>query len=1127
MSVGRSYGAMMDLGRWLRSLGLGQYEEAFRKNEIDDSVLPNLTAEDLKDLGIVIVGHRRKLLDAIAALRAAANAKAKSSTSLAPIDSFAKESAERRQVTVMFSDLVGSTALSVRMDPEDLREVISTYQKCVAETVRRFDGLVARYMGDGVLIYFGYPRAHEDDAERAVQAGLELITTVTALKSHASLKIRVGIATGPVVVGDLIGTGDARQHSIVGETPNLAARLQETAEPNMVVICDSTRRLLGNLFELEDIGPKELNGIAGSVRAWAALRASSVASRFEALRAPRLTAFVGRQEELELLLRRWSRAKSGEGQVVLLTGEAGIGKSRLIAAFQELLKGDPHTRLRYFCSPHHQDSALHPLIGQLERSAGFARDDTTHQKLIKLEALLAQSNAQPDEIGFIAELLSIRDAVRYPPPELSPQKRKERRLMALLAQLERLAARQPVLTIYEDVHWIDPTTLESLALAIERAQRLSALLLITARPGFKEPWPAYAHVSNITLGRIGRDDGALLIRQITGDKALPGEVLEQILGRTDGVPLFIEELTKTVVESGVLTDAGDHYTLTGPLTPLAIPASLNASLLARLDRLAPVREVAQIGAALGRQFSHELISAVADMPQERLDDALAQLANSELVFRRGTPPDAQYSFKHTLVQDIAYDTMLRSGRQQLHGRIAATLQKQFPEVVQTQPEVLARHCAEGGLVQEAVGYLIRAGQQSIARWAITEAVAQLRKGLDLLSQLPIDTWRLTQELELLITLGNALLATKGYAAAEPGEAFDRARQICQQMDLPPQLESVLIGQYSFSLVRGELGLAEDHAGKMRWLSEIRKDVRSQRTSSSLSGNICFYLGKFKDSRAYYENAVSLKDPEHRTFVPSPAHGQAWILSHFYNTLLCLGYANQARLRRDEAMAQARPRSPYTLASTLCICWLGDWAIEGLQCPQTMLRSANEVMAISSEQGFPFWLGFGNIMRGCCLSAEGQTATGIQLVRQGLVIFRATGSNLVVPFFLTALAELYGRAEQPEEGLSRLDEAIQMVDTSQERWTEAEMHRLRGMLLLSINKPAAAEDSYCHALAVAREQGAKFWELRAARDLARLWRTQGKRQQALDLLASVYGWFTEGFDTFDLKQSKALLEELAS
>jgi class 3 adenylate cyclase/tetratricopeptide (TPR) repeat protein len=1117
----------MDLGGWLRSLCLEQYEAAFRENAIDDSVLPNLTAKDLKELGVDAVGHRRKLLNAIAALHAHANTKAARSDSLATIDTSAKESAERRQVTVMFSDLVGSTALSARMDAENLREVISIYQKCVAETVRRFDGLVARYMGDGVLIYFGYPQAHEDDAERAVRAGLELITAVSALKSRASLKTRVGIATGLVVVGDLIDSGDAQERRIVGETPNVAARLQEIASPNMVVICDSTRRLLGNLFELEDLGPRELNGIAGSARVWTALRGSSVASRFEALRAPALTALVGRQEELEVLLRRWSRAKSGEGQVVLLTGEAGIGKSRLAAAFQELLKGDRHTRLHCFCSPHHQDSALNPLIGQLERGSGFARDDTADEKLIKLEALLAQSNAQPDEIGFIAELLSIANAARYPLPELSPQKRKERRLMALLAQLERLAARQPVLSIYEDVQWIDPTTLELLTLAIERARDVPALLLIAARPEFKEPWPAYAHLTKIILGRFSRDDGALLIRQIIGDKALPDEVLQQILTRTDGVPLFIEELTKSVVESGVLTDAGDCYTLTGPLPSLAIPTSLSASLLARLDRLAPVREVAQIGAALGRKFSHELVSAVAEMPQEQLDDALAQLVNSELVFRRGAPPEAEYSFKHTLVQDTAYDTMLRSRRQRLHGRIAATLKEKFPEIVQTQPEVLARHCAEGGLVEEAVGHWNRAGQQSIARWAITEAVAQLRKGLDLLSGLPTAAWRLTQELELLIALGNALLATKGYAAPEPGEAFDRARRICQQLDLPPQLESVLIGQYSFGLVRGELRLAEDHAAKMRWLSEIRNDVRSKRTSSSLSGNICFYLGKFKESRTHYENAVCLRDPVHRAFVPSPAHGQAWILIHFYNTLVCLGYVDQARFQRDAAMAQARRRSPYTLASTLCLRWFGDWMIEGAQSPQTTLRSANEVLAISREQGFPFWLGIGNVMHGWCLSVEGQTATGIQLVREGLAIYRATGSNLVVPFFLTILAELYGLAGQPEEGLNRLDEAAQLIDRTQERWAEAEMHRQRGMLLLSINKHAAAEGSYRHALSVAQGQDAKLWELRAARDLARLWRDQGKRPQARDLLASVYGWFTEGFDTLDLKQSKALLEELAS
>ena len=759
---------------WLASLGLSEYAGRFAENGIDLSVLPDLTDQDLKDIG-VLLGHRRKMLRAITAL-------AGTSTATLPPAAAAKpkqgHDAERRQVTVMFIDLVGSTALSARMDPEDLREVISTYQKCVAETVDRFDGFVAKYMGDGVLVYFGYPKAHEDDAERAVRAGLELIAAVAGLKTCASLQTRVGIATGLVVVGDLIGSGEAQEHGIVGETPNLAARLQAIAEPDSVVIAEGTRKQLGNLFELQDLGTRDLRGLAEPARAWAALRRSSIESRFEALRSGK-TPLVGRAEEFELLLRRWQQVKSGEGRVVVLTGEPGIGKSRITAALQGHLQLDPRARLRQFCSPHHQSTPLHPWIGQFERAAGLTRDDSAEEKLRKLEAVLVQSNAPAEDIGFIATLLSFPNAARYPLPELSPQKRKEKTLTALLAHMERLAAQQPVLVVYEDVHWIDPTTLELLTLTIERVQHVPVLLLLTARPEFTPPWPAYAHLTHIPLGRIDRDEGTLLIAQVTGGKALPGEVLQQILARTDGVPLFIEELTKAVVESGVLTDAGDRYTLAGPLPALAIPTSLNASLLARLDRLAPVREVAQIGAALGRQFSHALISAVAHMPRPQLDDALAQLEQAELIFRRGTPPDAVYTFKHALVQDAAYGTLLRARRRQLHGRIAATLEREFPEIAETRPERLAQHCSEGGMVEKAIGYCLKAGQKAIGRGTMIEAVAQLWKGLDILAGLPDGAARQQQELELQIALGHALDTTKGLATPlETGEVYAHARRLC-------------------------------------------------------------------------------------------------------------------------------------------------------------------------------------------------------------------------------------------------------------------------------------------------------------------------------------------------------------
>src|SRR6516225_6289385 len=648
----------MDLGGWLRSLGLEQYEAAFRDNAIDETVLSSLTAEDLKDLGVRLVGHRRKLLDAIAALRTGANSKPAPVDAVQIIDRTAKETAERRQVTVMFADLVGSTALSTGMDPEDLREIISSYQRCVAETVQRFSGLVARYLGDGVLVYFGYPEAHEDDAERAVRAALELIAALAELKTRSPQKVRVGIATGLVVVGHLMPSG---QSDIVGETPNLAARLQGLAKPNMVVIAESTRRLLGSLFQLQDLGMRNLKGIPGPVRSWAVIQPSSVSSRFEAVRAARLTDFIGREDELDFLRERQRLAWKGEGQIVLISGEPGIGKSRLTAALAERIAGEPHTRLRYQCSPYHTNSALRPFIAQLERAAGFKADDTSEQRLDKLEALLAMGASQVQAVApLFAALLSIPFGARYPPLALSPTQQRRRTLAALLDQFEGLAHRQPILLVFEDANWADATSLELLDLTVERVRQLPVLALFTFRPEFEPPWVGLPNVGTLTLGRLDRDDVENVVARVAGGRVLPAEVMKQIVAKTDGNPLFVEELTKTVLEAGILVEGAEGYRLDGPLPPLAIPETLQDSLMARLDRLAPVREIAQIGAAIGREFSYPLVRALVGRDETALKDALAQLEEAELVFRRGEPPEAVYSFKHALVRDAAYESLLRA-----------------------------------------------------------------------------------------------------------------------------------------------------------------------------------------------------------------------------------------------------------------------------------------------------------------------------------------------------------------------------------------------------------------------------------------------------------------------------------
>jgi class 3 adenylate cyclase len=790
----------MDIEAWLQGLGLERYVPAFRDNEIDWEVLPKLTSDDLREIGVAAIGHRRKLLEAIATIGGTVpTALSTAFNATAPAD------AERRQLTVMFCDLVGSTELSSRLDPEDLREVIAAYHRAVTEIVAEFDGFVSRYMGDGALVYFGYPQAHEDDAERAVRAGLRAIDAVARLDvKSVKLQTRVGIATGLVVVGDLIGGGSAQEQSVVGETPNLAARLQALAEPDAVVIAARTRRLVGDFFEYRDIGPVEVKGITGPVEAWQVLRPSVVASRFEALRGSSLGPLVGREEEINLLLRRWARVKAGDGQVVLISGEPGLGKSRIAAALEERLHAEPHIRLRHFCSPYHQDSALYPFIDQLGRASGFAHDDPPAAKLEKLQALLARAAPLDEDMAFLADLLSLPTSERHALPELSPQRKKERTLEALMRQLEGLACQQRVVMVFEDAHWIDPTSRELLDLTVERVRSLPVLLIVTFRPEFQPPWTGQPQVSMLSLNRLDRHDRIALIQQITGGKALPDEVVAQIVDRAEGVPLFIEELTKSVLESGLLRETRDRYALDRALPPFAIPTSLHDSLMARLDRLASVRLVAQIGAAIGREFSYALLRVISRVPEEELLTALDRLVTSELVFKRGIPPDAIYTFKHALVQDAAHGSLLRSTRQQLHAQIAQALETHSPELMENQPEILAQHYAEAGFVEKSIAYWGNAGRRSTARSAMAEAAAQFQKGLDQLALLPDDFARRRRELEFRSSLGTVLQSVKGYAADETGRTLARARERWEQLGSPSEFLRVAYAQSIYYAIRGEL-----------------------------------------------------------------------------------------------------------------------------------------------------------------------------------------------------------------------------------------------------------------------------------------------------------------------------------
>jgi tetratricopeptide (TPR) repeat protein len=980
-------------------------------------------------------------------------------------------------------------------------------------------------MGDGVLAYFGYPRAHEDDAERAIRAGLGVVDAVGRLDSKSvALQARIGIATGLVIVGDLIGEGSAQEQSVVGETPNLASRLQSLAAPNAVVIAASTRRLVGDLFEYSDLGTVEVKGIDAPVPAWQVVRPSGVESRFEALHGSVLTPLVGRDEELDLLLRRWARAKGGDGQVVLVSGEPGIGKSRITAALVERLHGEPYIRLRYFCSPYYQDSALFPFIEQLGRAAGFARDDVPSEKLEKLGSLLARADPPAADFAVIADLLSLPASERWPLPDLSPPRKKQRTLEALVRQLEGLATQQPVVMVFEDANWIDPTSRELLDLIIEHLRTLPVLLLVTFRSDFQPPWTGLPQVTMLALNRLDLRDRTTLVAQISGGKALPDEVVDQIADRTDGVPLFVEELTKTVLESGLLRAETDRYVLDRALPPLAIPTSLHDSLMARLDRLDSVKRIAQIGAAIGREFSYTLLRLVSGLDEDDLQAALGRLVPSELVFQRGTPPDAVYSFKHALIQDAAHGSLLRGARQQLHARIAEALEAHSSETVDSQPELLARHYAEAGLAEKSVAYWAKAGSNSTARSAMAEAAAQFQEALNQLALLPDTPERQRQELEFYSSLAGALYAVKGIAARETGQAYARAHKLCEQLGFPSEFLDVLRGQSNYHAYRGELDLALRLAEEVLGLSRQRSDSSGVFSSLRILGHNLLFSGKFASSRLRLEEAIALEEAvglHDQNF--HHAINQA-VTSHYLGTaLFILGYPDQALARSNAATAEARKLAPRFLTQSLAV---GIRLLSLVGDSRALAERADQLVALATEQSFPHWGAQGTIYRGWAKVKDGAMVEGKELLRAGSAAYRAAGSELFVPHYLDLQASACEIAGQIDAALSLLDDALQLVERTGERWLEAELNRHKGVLLLRQGHTEAAEELYQKALSITREQEAKLWELRAAVSLARLRRDQGRRTRARHILAPVYGWFTEGFGTSDLKDAKALLDELA-
>jgi class 3 adenylate cyclase/predicted ATPase len=1041
--------------------------------------------------------------------------------------------AERRQLTVLFCDLVDSTVLARQLDPEELREVVRAYQATCAEVIARFEGHIAQYLGDGLLVYFGYPLAHEDDVQRAVRAGLGIVEAMGQLNPRlmqergVQLAVRVGIHTGLVVVGE-IGSGGRAEQLALGDTPNVAARMQGLATPDSVVMSEATARLVQGYFTTESLGPQSLRGVATPVPVYRVLGDSGVGSRLEVAAATGLTPLVGRASEVTLLLEHWARSTEGLGQVVLLSGEAGIGKSRLVEALSARVEHTHCPRITFRCSPYHTNSALYPVLEHIQHLLHFRPDDTPQERLARLEQALPPSCLALEEtVPLLAAWLSLPPPEAYPPLYLTPQQQRQKTQAALVAWLLAEAERLPVLVVGEDLHWADPSTLEWLDLFLEQIPTARVLTLLTCRPEFHPPWPPRSYLTQLTLSRLSRPQVEEMVRLVAGGKPLPVEVVQHIVGQTDGVPLYAEEMTKLVLEAGLVEERADRYALSGPLPAGLIPTTLRDALMARLDRLTTAKAVAQLGATLGRTFPYALLRVVSTLDEATLQRELGRLVEAELLYQRGHPSQATYLFKHALIQEAAYQSLLNSTRQQYHARTAQVLVEQFAETVEAQPELLAHHYTEAGLMAQAVPYWQQAGQRALERSATLEAVAHLTHGLEVLDTLPDTPERAQQELGLLIALGPALMNTKGQAAPEVGHAYARAHELCQQVGELPQRFQVLWGLRYMHQVRGQSQRAYEVGQELLSVAQQLHDPVLFVEAHRAQGNVAFWRGEFGVAQVHVQHALAQYDPQQmRDHVVRYGQNPGVFCRLFGAvTLWLLGYPDQARQWSEAALTHAQELGhAFILQQALCFAAL----LHLLRREAAMAQERAEAQRmLCAEEGFAMYQAWGTIEWGAALVAQGAWAEGLAQMRQGLATYQAIG-KLPWLLFLGLLAEACGRAEQIEEGLRALHEALEALRTTEERMYEAELHRLRGELLLqqSAAPQGEAETSMQQALTIARRQQAKSLELRAAMSLSRLWQQQGKRQEAHDLLAPVYHWFTEGFDTGDLQEAKALLDALA-
>jgi len=1036
--------------------------------------------------------------------------------------------AERRQLTIMDCTVGETATLAARVDPEDLREIVGKFHRCIRQVAARYGGHVAKYTVDGVVVCFGYPRAHEDDAERGVRAGLDAIHAVSQLESEClsePLQARVGIATGLVLIDNSISGDASAEIAVIGETPYVATELRGHGDPGTVVISASTRRLVGNLFDFEELAPARSNGSAEFAAAWRVLRESGIASRFEALRSSRKQ-LIGRDEELKLLLHRWRQVKPGEGRTILVWGEPGIGKSHLVAAFQDTISAEPHTCMRYFCAPNRIQTALHPVVAQLEHAAGFDSADSDAVKLHKLERLLALSSQQRDrDVALIAELLSISSGAPHATLSLSAQRRKELLLESFVSQLVGLARREPVLMVLEDAHWIDPTTRELFDIVVDRVRELPVLLILTYRPEFTPPWVGQSHVTVLTLNHLNRRDNAALIKQVAGGKDLPPSLLEQLVTRSDGIPLFIEEVTKSVLESGMLREEDDVYVLDGPLPIVTVPSSLQASLVARLDRIAAARAVVQTSAALGREFRFDVLRAVTLLPDAALEALLDQVVASELVHQRGVAPHAVYAFKHALVQDAAYETMPKDQRSAVHRRIADVLEQQFPDIAEHHPDVLAYHCTEAGLPDRGVDYWIRAARVSLNRSAGIEAQGQVEKAMDLLPKVA-DSNRRQVEGRLQVVLGDALVMTKGFASPEVKAALSRARELIDEQAHPLEALGALCGLFNYHLIRSESPRCLELATS--WLRD-ELDTPSATVIHYLVGTAHLHLGNFKASIHHLESALLLYEEDACRAVSFIAgyHLRSFTLIWLGLAYLYVGSLQRATEVITSAVTDARSRShPFTLVSALLALARFKTHTGDLE---RAIAATEEGMAIATEQRSPYHVSRAGVLRAANVVASGRPEEGIALMNEALAAHRATGADFLSSYNFSCLAEAHAHVGDGLRANELALQAVAEVVHSGERWWEAEAQRIRGEILLSTD-PAnrdEAEACFTRALECARRQEAKLWELHAALSLARLWSSQDQRARAHTLLTDVYASFGHSDQMVALTAAGHLLRELGA